>query len=166
MRIKIQLLLCILAGLGFYGCLKIHPISDVPAISFMSFTQYNCDSAALTISFQDGNGDIGALPGDTNNNFYMCYQRDSAGTFVRRWNSNSNDSVVDKFCIRNISPSGPPVKLTGQIRVVLNAPYWYQNLPTVPKDTLVRFRVFLYDRAGHKSNSIYTPGIHIPAVCP
>jgi len=174
--------LFVLVAFGFYGCLKQHTISDIPEISFQSFTQSGSDSAVLTINFQDGEADIGEPTGDTTRNIFLIYYRDTGGLFKRRYLPLQYDSLQFSYCMPYATTGTGSKSITGTIRVTLpgldtssaaiGGPYWYPSpgsyfgttfIPTgYPVDTLIRFNVYIYDRAGHKSNTVSTNLIHIP----
>jgi hypothetical protein len=144
------------------SCKKESSFSPIPAIQFEKFIVYNADSSDCIISFQDGDGDIGVLSGDTTPyNLKMTYlHKNSAGNFVP-YNANSGSSVFDTlaytFRIQNITPNGQYKALTGDITVQLRAAPIFN-----PKDSVVKFAINLWDRAGHESNTVYTNEIHVP----
>lgn len=75
----------------FGSCLKKKEFPIEPIIEFKSFEVYG-DSVYITISFTDGNGDIGKLTTDTlapfidrfRNNIWVDYLENQGGTWVAR----------------------------------------------------------------------------------
>jgi len=144
------------------GCIKKESYSIVPQISFLEFDkvyetgQYPINGI-LSISYQDGDGDIGLDPADS----FPPYQRNGPyyynlvltlfekqnGVFVQ-----INDSIPFSARIPVLTPDDPGRAIKGYI--VDTIPLY----PPPPYDTL-KFEVFLYDRALHKSNVISTPDI-------
>jgi hypothetical protein len=72
---------------------------------------------------------------------------------------NSTPSIVQStFKIPDVTPSGKDKSLTGIIRIDMEN--WTQGLP-IAGDTL-QFNVWMFDRAGHKSNVLPVPGVIVP----
>jgi hypothetical protein len=177
-RTKIQLLILFFAGISFYSCVKIQDLSPIPLITFQSFVQYGSDSAVLTINFQDGSGQgIGLNPWDTaapykgiyyNDLFMIYYKKGLDGTFTRSYNPRSSDSLEYDYRVPYVTPTVQNKALSGTITVSLygtslGGPYWNAGQGGYTLDSVIRFNVYIYDRALHKSNQFTTPNIHIPA---
>lgn len=162
------------SGIIFSGCIKAPNYSDIPAITFNNFIKYGTDSAALIFNFKDGDGDIGLNPGDTlapydfrkdkNKYYYDCFleylYKTSDGSFKPFYQAGGdslfNDTIYFPYRLPNITPAGKVKVLSGKIQVMLHAPYYY------PGHNEIEFRVYIYDRALHQSNVIYTPIIPVP----
>jgi hypothetical protein len=161
------ILVLALVGTVLYSCIKPEQVSPIPNIKFKSFIKFGLDSADFTISFKDGDGDIGLDPQDTfppyntgtetyYNLFMKYYFKKTDGSFVAYYNPNTNDTLVFKYRIPDITPIGQNKTLDGDIKVKLSAPYF------VPGHTVFKFDVYIYDRALNKSNVITTPEITAP----
>jgi hypothetical protein len=149
----------LLAVLGLSGCLKTEKFPAEPKITMKSFEQFN-DSARLTISFTDGDGDIGLGQSDTNppfdlgggyyHNLLVDYDSLHNGTWVP-----VTFLVPLYYRVPVITPTGQNKALEGEISVKL-APY-----PIIPgtEGDSIRFRVKLIDRALHISNEVSTDAI-------
>ncbi len=137
------------------SCLKTEEFPKEPHIAFKSYEQH-ADSARLTISFTDGDGDIGLDQGDTLAPFNPGSQW-YHNFFVDYYKKQGVEWVLQQFMlplyyrIPVITPTGQNKALQGDISVKIAS----QVLPQVPGDT-VRFSVRIADRALHESNTVYT----------
>jgi hypothetical protein len=146
----------------FTGCMKKQSYSIVPEISLQSFelmydTGKYPKSGILNFSYQDGDGDIGLYSWDTfppyhrNGDYYynlvINYFEKQNGVFVP-----VNLTIPFSARIPVLTPNDPDKAIKGFIEETL-ALY-----PPPPHDT-IKFEVFIYDRALHKSNVITTPEI-------
>lgn len=144
------------------GCLKKENYPEIPAIQFVGFTEvFDTGRYAvrgiITISFQDGNGDIGLNAGDTlppydkagkyYYNFVVTYLEKRKGIF---------DTVpLDppySARIPVLTPDDPNKAIKGLITDTL-------SLNPKPVYDTVMFAVMIYDRALHPSNTVSTPEI-------
>jgi hypothetical protein len=152
-------LLAVLAGmLMAAGCHKPKVFPDEPKIKFERMEIFG-DSASLTISFTDGDGDIGLDIGDNvppfdslsvyYNNLFLTYEERQNGAWIQ-----PSLALENNFRIPRITPTGQNKVLQGEISVGLQWPI----RPGAPYDT-VRFHIRLLDRALHESNTVTTPDI-------
>lgn len=167
MRFKATIGCFLLMGLAITSCQKNDNTSVIPSISFQSFTAGGSSAnptATLQINFTDGDGDIGYPAQDTSaaaNNLWIEYLYcDTGGTnkFIGFPNPQDTGVVYFFYHVPYITPAGKDKSLKGIIQI---APLsdWFIN-PYVKLDSLkVEFRIWLFDRAGHKSNVITTPVI-------
>ena len=154
--------LVILLSAALSGCIKEESYPIIPEIEFLGFVKvYDTGQYAirgiLTISFQDGDGDIGLYDSDTlppydkNGQYYYNYVIEyfekQNGIFVKR-------ELDPSFSARipYLTPEGATKAIKGVIVDTLPMD------PTPVYDT-VRFRFFIYDRALHASNADSTPPI-------
>lgn len=148
-------LICLTTGIfaGLTGCKKKESISDIPQIGFISYenvygTGQYAVNGILTISYQDGNGDIGLTDGDTlSYNFVVSYYEKQNGIFKQI------DPLIPLSArIPLLTPDGLNKTIKGTITdtLILN--------PHPTYDT-IQFSVFIYDRALNKSNVVTTPEI-------
>jgi hypothetical protein len=145
------------------SCIKQESYPIVPEIGYQGMQLYFDSSSpyakigVLTISFQDGDGDIGLNPRDTippynfGGQYYYNYviryfeKRDTGFTEVVL-----NPPYSTRIPVLNPNYPGKPIKGLIADTLVLD--------PTPAYDT-VRLEVFIYDRALHQSNVITTPDI-------
>jgi len=147
---------------GLTSCMKKESFSDIPQIGFLSFikaydTGQFAKSGILTISYQDGNGDIGLSDRDTlspyqkNGSYYynlvIIYYEKQKGIFKQ-----IDLDIPLSARIPPLTPDEPNQAIKGTITdtLVLN--------PHPVFDT-IKFGVFIYDRALNKSNVVTTPEI-------
>ncbi len=146
----------------FSSCMKKEVYPDIPAIQFENFTmQFDSGMYAkrgfLTISFKDGNGDIGLLPTqtqppfDTGSIYYYDYIIDyyekQYGTFVKVSLDPSYNARIPY-----LTPNDPSKAIKGIIVDTL-------TLNPFPVHDTIKFKFFIYDRALNKSNVDSTPPI-------
>lgn len=139
------------------ACLKTEEFPKEPHIAFKSYEQY-ADSARLTISFTDGDGDIGLNQGDTlapynpgsfwYHNFFVDYYKKLDGEWQLQV-----FSLPLYYRVPVITPTGQNKSLQGDISVKIAS----QVLPQIPGDT-IKFSVRIADRALNLSNTVYTDG--------
>jgi hypothetical protein len=159
-------------SVAFLSCKKESNFSVVPIITFKEFKKFGLDSATCTISFTDGDGDIGLAQFDTTapynlnskyfNNLYMVYYyRDSTGTwkpFDTKPSTTQIDTFYHAYRIPYLTQDGQRKSLEGDIRVRLDAPF----LPAVPGNPAFKFKIVLIDRALHTSNEVDTGPLTYP----
>lgn len=158
---RILLTLTLLASVILAGCNGSGPVFDpTPEISLVSITpdrvtHGSVDSLKITIHFQDGDGDLGAIEGSAPGpNLWVVDQRegvvDTVGTF--------------SYTIPNLSPDTKNPSIQGTIEVTMDAPIlrkYFVPPFTQPSEEEVSFQIYLVDRAGNMSNTILTPPITI-----
>ena len=144
------------------SCMKKEVYPDIPEIAFQSFTsEFDSGMYAkrgyLTISFKDGNGDIGLRPEQTYPpfdtgglyyyNYIIDYYEKQNGIFVKV-------ELDPPYYARipYLTPDDPNKAIKGIIvdTLLLN--------PRPAYDT-IKFKFFIYDRALNKSNVDSTPPI-------
>ena len=144
------------------SCMKKESFSIIPQIGFVSYynvfdTGHIAKRGILTISFQDGDGDIGLYSWDTSPpfdtgsiyyyNYYIDYYEKRNGIFVK-------DTLPIPFNTRipYLTPDDPNKNIKGIIVDTLSLNPW-------PVYDTIQFSMYIYDRALHKSNVITTPQI-------
>lgn len=143
----------------FGKCAKKPNYSTTPQISFKSFQVLTRDSAILSITFSDGDGDIGGGPsGD--GNFFITYYF---------WNVDSNKYILykdpthtflyDTIDVRSFPSPSDAYKnkpISGEIALLMS--------PFRPDNSIKKLKMTCYikDNAGHKSNPVETPDIYAP----
>ena len=140
-----------------YSCQSAPDYSDVPEITFGSFSKsqmnqgsLNNDSVTLTITFTDGDGDLGSA--DNERNLFLIDKR--------------TGQVYDRFRTPFIPEEGTGNGITGTIRINLfnTCCVFPDNIPPCESPDLyptndLTFEVYIVDRAGNQSNVIETQPI-------
>ena len=157
---------CLIAVItGFFllsSCMKKEVYPDIPLIAFQGFTE-EFDSGMyakrgiLTISFKDGNGDIGLRtdqtqpPFDTTSiyyyNYIIDYYEKQNGTYVKVDLDPSFNARIPY-----LTPNDQNKSIKGIIVDTL-------TLNPMPVHDTIKFKFFIYDRAFNKSNVDSTPPI-------
>lgn len=139
------------------SCVKKKNYTSTPAIEFKSFT-INGDAADLTVTFTDGDGDIGRDNGDNTYNLYMTYYYfdTGSGTFRAVYDQANNDTIRNPAIVRKPANYDPGKPISGEVTEHISA---YRHSVSVKR---LKYVVYLYDNAGHKSNVIETPEIAAP----
>ncbi len=160
MRLKILIAALLLFPLT-QGCLDPDEYPPEPRIEFEDFQEVNQNKALLTISFRDGDGNVGLAKGDTTgdfapgnryyNNLFLEYYEKRNGQWVKR-------DLDPPFHYR-VPPlddeNDDEESLEGDIQVTLE-PYYYD--PTSPYDT-IKYSIQLADKALNESNVVETDPI-------
>ena len=154
--LKIRKFICFsLLGLFFVSCIKRNQYPIVPHIEFVSFVPIDDgtgidNEGILTISYTDGDGDLGNLDEkDSTTNYFIVYQEKQNGVYV------TPEDTIGMFnaSLPRFVPTDKkqPIDGTIQRKLIFNNPY-------SPYDT-IRFECWLVDRATHKSNVVPTSEI-------
>lgn len=116
-----------------------------PVITFVSVspsivTQY-VDSLTFTLKYEDGDGDLGSNDPDVKNLFL----------------TDSRNNVTYKYRIKQLSPTGSAIAITGNLSVVLD------NIGLINGNTpeTATFNMYVKDRAGNQSNIVTSNAITI-----
>lgn len=158
-NIKYLLFYTIACGL-LTGCLKETEYPSTPVIEFTGFTAYRNvaghDSAAvLSISYTDGEGDIGLTQADTVAPYTGTYYYNCFLEYYEKQNGQWVQPPVNPpfyYRIPKLVDQNQPVK--GTLQVSLAAPYFSPSA----FDT-IKFSIKIADRALHESNVVETPPI-------
>jgi hypothetical protein len=144
------------------SCMKKETYPDIPEIAFQSFiTQFDTGSYAkrgfLTISFKDGNGDIGLRTNQTGPPF------DSGSIYYYNYIIDYYEKQHGKFVKIDLDPSYnariPYLTPTDANKAIKGIIVDTLFLDPMPEYDTVKFKFFIYDRALHKSNVDSTPPI-------
>jgi len=152
-----------------YSCTKQETYPIIPEIKFEDFLlHYNSginayDMGVLTITFKDGDGDIGLKQFETEppydyNLFINIYEILNGDTveFIPLIIDTSDtipkiDTIIFHQRIPMLTPTGSDKSISGTIEDTL-----YIYSPDYPLDTIF-IKVSIRDRALHESNAVYTP---------
>jgi hypothetical protein len=171
-----KLFLSLLAGIFFTGCNYDPTYPDIPALEFkaLSFGNDNgLSTFTLTATFTDGDGDIGYYQDRPNDSIFDDKQSPYYYNFIINaqvfsngdWRDTSIISFIDTtggkhdttFFTDDASSRLPYLTQSGQNKGLKGDIDKTTYLPAFLGDS-IRFTAFIYDRALHRSNLIYTPG--------
>jgi hypothetical protein len=155
---KSSLLLLIFVFL-MASCLKREEYSDVPSITYKSFTT-SADSAVLLMDFVDGDGNFGITESDTSGIYDDCFQRYNLYSEYYElrngvWTWVQLDPCIDQlpfyYQVPFAEPTGQFKTQKGQIEIVMKPTYYLTNA----FDTC-RFVIKIADRDRNFSNTVTT----------
>ena len=147
-------LIYILIMLLFLSCKK-DDDTFAPTIEFKSIgpstVQEYIDDINITISYVDGDGDLG----ENNPDMYNLFVLDS------------RNGIKYKFRIPELSPSGNEIAIEGNFNIKING----SGITNGSTSQQVNYDIYVTDRAGNFSNTVSTssitivsstPGVHNP----
>lgn len=142
----------------FGACVKKQTTNPVPVIAFKEFAPYERGfNAYLLLGFEDGDGDLLMSKETTQNSLFIKYlYKDANGNFVPILTPNaSNPNQLDTFMINYIVKRDTEDKYTGKsikgdILIDMRG-YVRQG------DKTFKYKIFLRDEKGNKSNTVETP---------
>jgi hypothetical protein len=166
MRTKIKLIFSFLMLIVLASsCFKSEEYPIEPIISDPIFL-ISGDSAQLTFSFTDGDGDIGLPPGDTlapynpdsyyHYNLYVDYYEKDDVNGWQRGRDLEGDSIVFQYRLKPIVVKGKARGIKGTMDVTMIS---FSNPLSSQSDT-IRFTIKLIDKALNESNVIETEEIY------
>jgi len=150
-------ILSVLAALLMFvlaGCSGRDPIFPIePQITFVSMTPGEIpefDPFEITIRFQDGDGDLGSRgSADTLKDLYIVDTRDIPPGLEY--------TGVYSYSFEDLMPDARQPSIQGSITIRFESLVGPGILnPTADREEVV-FKIYLYDRVGHKSNEVLTP---------
>ncbi len=176
MKILRTFLIVSIIGLLYSSCVKKENYPNYPVITYNTFIPFGpCgapDSAYLRVNFTDGNGQIGYPAGQEGAplDFFIIPMMFNTNTLkydtIKHENvANTADTVtVWAYAIPYITPSGSDKALNGIIQINFETSIKDNISQTNGHDyTKLEFSVWMYDRAGNKSNVLTTPPV---STCP
>jgi len=135
----------LLSILLLFSCEKEQMISDTPIIEFKSISpttvQEYSDDIIITISYSDGNGDLGENNPDIHNLFV----------------EDNRNSIVYQFRIPHLAPDNNSIAIEGDFNITING----SGITDESSNQQVSYAIYVKDRAGNKSNTITTSKITI-----
>ena len=156
MKIKHLVFLTIILG-SAVACYKTPQYPDTPTIAFDTYTKANDvftlgDTGNLVLKFTDGDGDLGKL-----NN------QDSTSQIIYRNLRDTTFFTTRYYVIPIIPKKGTTASIDGTIAMKLsnalfNSYKAYFTYKGITVDTFT-YKMYITDRANHKSNEITTPPI-------
>jgi len=157
---KIHLFVLLILSASLAGCIDKVEYPEVPAITFKSYGVMSgsdgYDSlAVLTISYTDGDGDIGLYDYDTvepyKYDYFLKFLEWRDGSFQEVALADTNFTFNSRIPI--LTPEGKNKNIRGDISMYLEMYYAFMALQS---DTIA-FEVYIQDRALNKSNVLRTP---------
>ena len=142
-----------------------------PSIEYKEFIALNKYEAVLTLNFTDGDGDIGLKTTDTvgiydksspyyYNLYIKTYYKSSNGNFkdtlIYDMITNKIDTGLIRQRIQFVEKTTKDDFLKGQFIINLNG--YRQSLA----HKIIKYKIYFYDRAQHKSNIVETPELVVP----
>jgi hypothetical protein len=148
--------IAVLFGIVFLlsACIKKKQFDIVPALTYESYQVFShsdgnksiADSAYLTFSFQDGDGDLGSSD-SSKLSLNLKYYEDQGSGFV--YLSQFDRSIY----IPKLTPKGNDKGIEGTfVQIIKPAPIFNIFTPYP-----YQWRISIVDQAGHESNVIETP---------
>jgi hypothetical protein len=144
---KLLFLLAIAGIIGFGACNQTAEISEIPEISFVSVvpnvvTEYQ-DSLVFTISYLDGDGDLGQNNTDDDNLFIQ----------------DSRNQVAYGFRIQQLAPDNADISIQGNLNITL------PNTAIVNggASESVTYTIWVVDRSGNESNRVSSSTVTVNA---
>lgn len=155
----------VLLSLTYASCIDKPTYPSQPVIVYEDFIRYgsdpsNPDSVELIVSFTDNEGDIGLEQSDTVNDFkygniWMIYFYDSANTGV--WAAFDSSITTPQFDTFKVAYRVPPVLPEGDPAEPMKGLIYVKQSPFIKVNDRIKYVVYLYDRALHRSDTIHTP---------
>jgi len=159
---KIHLIVAILVLVVLSSCVKEEHYPIEPVLKFAGFGVIkdvnDKDSVGvLTVSYTDGDGDIGLYDYDTlepyRYNYYLRFFQMHNGEAVEIMPVDTSVSFNGRIPL--LTPTGRNKNISGEISMFMDLFY---ARPLFLNDTIdIKFEVYIKDRAMHTSNVIETP---------
>jgi len=151
------------SALWLSGCINPPDYPEKPEIEFIRASQTvvnQLDTFSLTFRFQDGDGDLGFIT-DAQLACNLCDNSCLDDPDMNLFITNSRTGcLVNNYYIPFIPEEGLTAAISGEIKVHLFD--CCQGCRPVPGHTdTVHYRIQIKDRAGHLSNAIQSPPIHL-----
>jgi hypothetical protein len=128
-----------------FSCEKEQVISDTPIIEFKNISpttvQEYSDDISVTISYSDGNGDLGENNPDIHNLFV----------------EDNRNGIVYQFRIPHLAPDNNSIAIEGDFNITING----SGITNESSSQQVNYSIYVTDRAENKSNIITTSFITI-----
>jgi hypothetical protein len=128
-----------------FSCEKEQVISDTPIIEFKNISpttvQEYSDDISITISYSDGNGDLGENNPDIHNLFV----------------EDNRNGIVYQFRIPHLAPDNNSIAIEGDFNITING----SGITNESSSQQVNYSIYVTDRAENKSNTITTSFITI-----
>ena len=128
-----------------FSCEKEQVISDTPIIGFKNISpttvQEYSDDIIITITYSDGNGDLGQNDPDIHNLFV----------------EDNRNGIVYQFRIPHLAPDNNSIAIEGDFNITING----SGITNESSSQQVNYSIYVTDRVGNNSNTITTSTITI-----
>ena len=162
---KIRFFLIIsLVSVGLFSCTSEEnfpneTVLTFEGVEFSAFMESNFPfiEMIVRIGFQDGDGNLGAIHPDTTHNLFVHIFDVLPDTIVNM------QTVIDADTVDWVRTSRVPDLGPGPISGTFNI-HFLSEFPLLQESSqygIVRFKVYVYDRARIRSNEVITPNISI-----
>jgi hypothetical protein len=129
----------------FFSCEKDDLKSPVPLLEFISITpeiaQEYEDEIIITISYFDGDGDLGENDPNVKNLFL----------------TDNRNNITYEFRIQQLSPDNSTITIEGNLDISLSS----TGITDSSNSQIVTFDIYVVDRANHQSNIVTSNPITI-----
>ncbi len=165
-KFRYYLLFALIAAIGNYGCNDpTFGYSDIPEIELIKVEQFKDSEGkdsilAITIAYQDGDGNIGLTDSDTlppfnagslyQNNLLVGIQEYSEGKLKPILSPGGTDTMDFSLRIPDLQPTGKIKEISGEITVR------FDSRPLILYPDTIQCEITLADRALNLSNTIRT----------
>lgn len=159
----------ILIALVYTSCIDKPNYPSTPVIAYKDFIRYgndpsNPDSVEVVVSFTDNEGDIGLSQADTvgpgglfnYGNIWLIELHDSAGHWAAYDTSEATAVPFDTF---RFAYRVPPVLPDGDPAEPMKGLIYVKQSPYAKVFDKIKYIIYLYDRAGHRSDTVHSPPI-------
>ena len=156
------------AGWSLWSCERIQTYSEIPEIRFkklvfvvdsMDILGNLANYAVLTVSFVDGDGDIGVRSKDSISKIHWTWYKQAPDETYEPYQFPKTGTIADSIIIPYSSvmnkDEAQNKTLKGTIRVAFTAPRNPQNVD------IMHIKFHIFDRARNKSNVVQTPDFSI-----
>ena len=137
----------LIAGFIFIttSCKKDEPMSVVPTLELISATPTTVheftDSIKFVIKYTDADGDLG----ENNSSIHNLFVKDS------------RISTEYGFRVEQLAPTNSTIAIEGTLNVMLPP----TGITNGSSSQTATFSIYMYDRAGNKSNTVTSPSLTI-----
>lgn len=158
--------LVLFTGISLISCIKKPVYPSEPVIAYDNFIRYgdpaNPDSVEVVISFTDNEGDIGLTQADTFGIFkkgnvclYESYWDTTGTDHWAVWDNPLTPAIDTSFIYYRVPLILPEEDPTEPVKGLI----YVKQRPYVKVFDRVRYTIYMYDLAKHKSNTIDSPPI-------
>ncbi len=160
------LVFIVFSGILISSCVKKPKYPSVPVIAYKDFLRYgnphNPDSVEIVITFTDNEGDIGLTQADT----LGIFKKGNVYMYDSYWDTTGVDhwAVYDPPITPQVDTSFiyyrvPPILPDGDPSEPVKGQIFIKQRPFVKVFDRIKYTIYMYDLAKHKSNTIETPPI-------
>ena len=160
MKLHIKFCLSVFLIILLISCQKFEEYPPIPEISYAGFgiikgNLGNDSIGLLTISYTDGDGDIGLTKNDTappyDYNYFLDIYQNINGILEKVILPDTNVNFNGRIPL--LTPDGANKAIKGEIEMKLEL---YMMTPFLESDTIA-FEIYIQDRALNKSNTLRSP---------